>query len=169
MNSKIVESLEASSAKRKNKAKVFKRIAARIALILLLSLSLLVFSALAYDFTGTVVKVSEPNGMTVNVTQPGTYGLQATVEVLLDKPLADLVASREKSCNSRSKGHDILGRTVCEAYLNEINIRNVYTAGKIQLITAMHHAMDDNVRSYYPYFWLPWSMEIMITDQLSVQ
>lgn len=102
------------------------RIATRIALILLLSLPLLVFSALAYDFVGTVEKVSEPNGMTVNVTQSGTYGLQAKVEVLLDKPLADLIYFKGKELQFEILGRDILGRPVCEAYLNEINIREVY-------------------------------------------
>ncbi len=114
MNSKIVES----------------RIGARITLFLLVSLSLLVFPALAYDFTGTVVKVSEPNSMTVNVTQPGTYGLQATLEVLLDKPVAGLGRFKGKELQFETKGRDILGRMVCEAYLNDINIRNVYSGGE---------------------------------------
>jgi hypothetical protein len=102
------------------------RIAARMALILLFSLPLLGLPALAYDFTGTVEKVSGPNSMTVNVTQPGTYGLQTKVEVLLDKPLADLVYFKGKELQFEILGQDILGRPVCEAYLNEINIRVVY-------------------------------------------
>lgn len=102
------------------------RIAARIALILLLSSPLLAFSALAYDFAGTVENVSEPNAMTVNVTQPGTYGLLAKVEVLLDKPLADLTCFKGKELQLNILGHDILGRPVCEAYLDGVNIRYVY-------------------------------------------
>jgi len=101
-------------------------IGARIALILLLSLPLLIFPALAYDFTGTVEKVSEPNGMTVNVTQPGTYGLQAKVEVLLDKPLTNLIYFKGKELQFEIQGRDILGRPVCEAYLDGISIRQVY-------------------------------------------
>lgn len=97
-----------------------------IALILLFSFPLLVFSTLAYDFAGTVEKVSEPNGMTVNVTKPGTYGLQAKVEVLLDKPLADLICFKGKELQFDILGHDILGRPVCDAYLDEVNIRYVY-------------------------------------------
>jgi hypothetical protein len=115
---KILSTMNSKTAK--------SRIAARIALILLLSLLLLVFSALAYDFVGTVEKVSEPNGMTVNVTQPGTYGLQAKVEVLLDKPLADLTCFKGKELQFEILGHDILDRPVCEAYLDGIDIRYVY-------------------------------------------
>jgi hypothetical protein len=99
---------------------------AHIALILLLSLPSLIFPAMAYDFTGTVEKVSEPNSMTVNVTQPGTYGLQAKVEVLLDKPLADLIYFKGKELQFDILGRDILGRPVCEAYLNGISIRQAY-------------------------------------------
>jgi len=102
------------------------QISARIALLLLFSLPLLVLPATAYDFTGTVVKVTELNSMTVNITQPGTYGLQAKVEVLLDKPLANLGSFKGKELQFEMLGRDILGRPICEAYLNGINIRNVY-------------------------------------------
>ncbi len=102
------------------------QIGARIALILIFSLSLLVLPATAYDFTGTVVKVTEPNSMTVNITQAGTYGLQAMVEVLLDKPLSNLASFKGKELQFEMLGRDILGRPICEAYLNGINIRNVY-------------------------------------------
>ena len=61
-------------------------------------------------------------GMMVDVTQPGTYGLQAKVEVLLDKPLADLISFTGKELQFDILGHDILGKPVCEAYLNGINI-----------------------------------------------
>jgi hypothetical protein len=142
------------------------RIAARIALILLLSLPLLVLPALAYDFTGTVVKVTEPNGMTVNITQPGTYGLQAKVEVLLDKPLANLAYFKGKELQFEILGRDILGRPVCEAYLNGINIRNVYDGWQPPIDYGYRPGYDGwewtgryyvpcyygQCQSYYPYF-----------------
>ncbi|MCK9440540.1 MAG: hypothetical protein M0Q13_03860 [Methanothrix sp.] len=101
------------------------RIAAHMALFLLISLPLLLFPVHAYDFAGTVEKVSETNSMTVNVTQAGTYGLQAKVEVLLDKPLAGLTYFKGKELQFEIQGRDILGRPVCEAYLNGINIQEV--------------------------------------------
>jgi hypothetical protein len=111
MNFEITKLLKSSLGQReKTKPKSSRRVAACIALILLLSSPLLAFSALAYDFVGTVVRVSEPNGMTVDVTQPGTYGLQAKVEVLLDKPLADLISFTGKELQFDIMGHDILGR-----------------------------------------------------------
>jgi hypothetical protein len=102
------------------------QIGVRMGLILLFSFSLLALPAAAYDFAGTVVKVTEPNIMKVNITQPGTYGVQAEVEILLDKPLSNLGSFKGKELQFEILGHDILGRPVCEAYLNGINIRNVY-------------------------------------------
>jgi hypothetical protein len=99
-------------------------------LILLISLILLALPANAYDFAGTVMKVTEPNMMMVNITQPGAYGVQAKVEVLLDKPLSNLVTFKGKELQFEIQGHDILGRPVCEAYLNDVNIRNVYDGWK---------------------------------------
>jgi len=93
---------------------------------LLLSLILLSSSALAYDFSGRVERVSEPNIMFVNVTQPGTYGLQAMVEVLLDAPLDGLAYFRGKDLQFEVQGHDILGRPICKAYLEETDIRDAY-------------------------------------------
>ena len=94
--------------------------------VLLLSLILLSSSALAYDFAGRVERVSEPNIMWVNVTQPGTYGLQAMVEVLLDAPLEGLAYFRGKDLQFEVQGHDILGRPICKAYLEETDIRDAY-------------------------------------------
>ena len=93
---------------------------------LLLSLILLSSSALAYDFSGRVERVSEPNIMWVNVTQSGTYGLQAMVEVLLDAPLDALAYFRGKDLQFEVQGHDILGRPICKAYLEETDIRDAY-------------------------------------------
>ena len=93
---------------------------------LLLSLILLSSSALAYDFAGRVEKVSEPNIMWVNVTQPGTYGLQAMVEVLLDAPLDALAYFRGKDLQFEVQGNDILGRPICKAYLEDTDIRDAY-------------------------------------------
>jgi hypothetical protein len=142
------------------------RIAARMAFILLFSLPLLGLPALAYDFTGTVEKVSEPNSMTVIVTQPGTYGLQAKVEVLLDRPLAGLIYFKGKELQFEILGQDILGRPVCEAYLNEINIRVVYNDWHNPVYYSYRHSYPGwewtggyyvpcdygRCRSYYPFF-----------------
>lgn len=122
------------------------QIGASIALILLLSLPLLVLPATAYDFTGTVVRVTEPNSMTVNITQAGTYGLQAKVEVLLDKPLANLASFKGKDLQFEMLGRDILGRPICEAYLNEINIRNVYDGWQPPIVYGYRPG-------YYYYGW----------------
>lgn len=119
---------------------------ARIALILLFSLALLVLPAAAYDFTGTVVKVTEPNSMTVNITQPGTYGLQAKVDVLLDKPLANLASFKGKELQFEMLGRDILGRPICDAYLNGINIRNVYDGWQLPIVYGYRPG-------YYYYGW----------------
>lgn len=102
------------------------QISACIGFILLISLILLALPANAYDFAGKVMKVTEPNIMTVDITEPGTYGVQAKVEVLLDKPLSNLASFKGKELQFEMQGHDILGRPVCEAYLNDVNIRNVY-------------------------------------------
>lgn len=171
MNFEIAKSLKSSPGQReKTNPKSSRRIAACIAFILLLSLPLLAFSALAYDFMGTVVKVSEPNGMTVDVTQPGTYGLQAKVEVLLDKPMADLISFTGKELQFDIMGHDILGRPVCEAYLDGINIRYVYYCRQNPVDCSYCRnclasewtgrylytpCYRQQCRSYYPYFWLP--------------
>jgi len=151
-------------------SKSSRRIAAHIALILLLSLPLLVFSAHAYDFVGTVEKVSEPNGMTVNVTKPGTYGLQAKVEVLLENPLADLISFKGKELQFEILGHDILGRPVCDAYLNEVNIRYAYyyywqnpvdysyrgnCLARKWTGRYLYAPCDGQCRSFYQSFYLP--------------
>jgi hypothetical protein len=86
---------------------------------------MLAVSAYAYDFAGTVERVSGANSLTVSVTQPETSGLQARVEVLLDKPLAHLDHFRGKELQFDILGHDILGRPVCEAYLDGTDIRDV--------------------------------------------
>jgi hypothetical protein len=122
------------------------QIGARKALLLLFSLSLLVLSSAAYDFMGTVLKVTEPNSLTVNITQPGTYGLQAKVEVLLDKPLANLASFKGKELQFEMLGHDILGRPICEAYLNGINIRNVYDGWQPPIVYGYRPG-------YYYYGW----------------
>lgn len=142
-----------------------QRIAARIALILLFTMPLLVLSATAYDFMGTVMKVAEPNAVTVNVTQSGTYGLQATVEVLFDGPLTNLASFKGKELQFEILGHDILGRPVCEAYLNDINIRDIYNGWQNPVYYGYHTGYVGwewagryympcfgQCRSYYPYF-----------------
>jgi len=121
------------------------RIASCIAVAFLFTLSLLVSSGLAYDFMGTVETISEPNGMTVNVTQPGTLGLQAEVEVLLDKPLDGISSFRGEELQFDILGHDILGRPVCDAYMDGTNIREV--------AYCRLHPIECNFKKYSPYDW----------------
>jgi hypothetical protein len=123
------------------------QISAYMGLILLISLFLLALPAAAYDFTGTVLKVTEPNIMTVDIIEPGTYGVKAKVEVLLDKPLSNLASFKGKKLQFEMQGHDILGRPVCEAYLNDVNIRNVYDGWKIPVVYW------DSPGYYYYYGW----------------
>jgi hypothetical protein len=122
------------------------QIGARIALILLFTFPLLAIPAAAYDFAGTIVKVTEPNSLTVNITQPGTYGLQAKVEVLLEKPLANIASFKGKELQFEMLGRDILGRPICEAYLNGINIRNVYDGWQPPIVNSYRPG-------YYYYGW----------------
>lgn len=122
------------------------QIGVRMALILLFSLPLLALPATAYDFTGTVEKVTEPNSMTVNITQPGTYGVQAKVEVLFDKPLANLASFKGKELQFEILGRDILGRLICDAYLDGIDIRNVYNGWQPPIVYAYRPG-------YYYYGW----------------
>jgi hypothetical protein len=122
-----------------------QRIASCIAVVLFFAMSLLASSCLAYDFAGNVEKISEPNGMTVNVTQSGTLGLQAEVEVLLDKPLDGISYFKGKNLQFEILGHDILGRPVCEAYLDGTNIREV--------AYCRLHQIDCNFKKHVPYDW----------------
>ncbi|MDD1760825.1 MAG: hypothetical protein LUQ59_01200 [Methanothrix sp.] len=124
---------------------VSRRIASCIAVAFFLTVSLLVSSGLAYDFVGTVEKISEPNGMTVNVTQSGTLGLHAEVEVLLDKPLDGLSYFRGKELQFDILGHDILGRPVCDAYLDGTDIREV--------AYCRLNPIECNFKKYAPYDW----------------
>jgi hypothetical protein len=130
-----------------------KRIAECIAIALFLSLPLLAVSAFAYDFAGTAKLVSGTNSMTVNVTQPGTYGLQAQVEVLLDKPLANLAYFQGKDLQFEILGHDILGRPVCEVYLDGTNIRDVSYC-RLYPVDCSYY---QNSPAYYG--WYGWSGE----------
>ena len=120
--------MKIESARQRKRAGAGKTAAASALFLaaLLLSLILLPFLALAYDFSGRVEKVSEPNSMWVNVTQNGTYSLQSVVEVLLNKPLEGLAYFKGKDLQFEIQGHDLLGRPVCEAYLGGTNIREAY-------------------------------------------
>lgn len=124
-----------------------------IALALFIFLPSLVISAFAYDFVGTVEKISEPNGMIINVTQPGTYGLQAKVEVLLDKPLSTLSSFKGKELQFEILGHDILGRPVCDAYLAGTNIRDVSYCQ----LNPVECSYARNARDYYGYYDYTWT------------
>lgn len=129
-----------------------RRIASCIVAVFFFTMSLLAYSCLAYDFVGTVVKISEPNGMTVNVTQSGTLGLQAEVEVLLDKPLDGISNFRGKNLQFEILGHDILGRPVCEAYLDGTNIR--------EIAYCTLHPIECNFKKYassVPYAPFDWT------------
>ncbi len=127
MNSKIEKDLKCSPGKGNAlRPKSGKRTILRMAFLILLFVPMLAASAFGYDFEGTVESVSEPNGLVVNVTEPGTLGLVARVEVLLDSPLQYLSYFEERELQFNILGHDILGRPVCDAYLDGINIRDAY-------------------------------------------
>lgn len=122
--------------------------AASCALILLL---LLPSSAFAYDFAGTVKSVSDPNSLRVNVTEPGTIGLQADLDVLLDRPLYGLSRFIGKKLDFSILGHDILNRPVCEASLNGTSIRTIsYCAENPVECSYYEHSP-----AYYGWYLLP--------------
>jgi len=123
-----------------------------IAVTFFIILPSLAISAFAYDFVGTVEKISEPNGMIVNVTQPGTYGLQAKVEVLLDKPLSTLSSFMGKELQFDILGHDILGRPVCDAYLAGTNIRDVSYC-QLNPVDCNYARHSRDYYRYYDYAW----------------
>jgi len=123
-----------------------------IAVAFFIILPSLAISAFAYDFVGTVEKISEPNGMIVNVTQPGTYGLQAKVEVLLDKPLSTLSSFMGKELQFDILGHDILGRPVCDAYLAGTNIRDVSYC-QLNPVDCSYARHSRDYYRYYDYAW----------------
>ncbi len=97
-----------------------------IAFLMLVFLSVPAFSATAHDFAGTVLKVSEPNGLKVRITESGLQGLGNSTEVILAQTLPDLSYFRGKELQFDIVGHDILGRPVCDAYLDGKSIQDVY-------------------------------------------
>jgi len=130
-----------------------------VTLLMLFLLCLPAFSEVAHDFSGTVLRVSDQNGLYVNVTQPGTTGLRGNVEVLLKQPLPDLNYFIGSELQFDILGHDILGRPVCDAYLAGSSIQDVYYCKKYPDLCALY---GSNFRSdligrdypfYYPYYY----------------
>jgi hypothetical protein len=118
-------------------------------------------AAQTYDFTGFVLKVSEPNALYVNVTQSNTVALGKT-EVLLDQPLPDLSYFKDKVLQFDILGHDILGRPVCDVYLNGRTIQDVYYCIKYPSLCAYYGPYFNNqligteAYSRQYYFWPPY-------------
>jgi hypothetical protein len=106
------------------------RIVPCMALVMLLFFPTPAFSTLTYDFVGTVLKVSEPNSLFVNVTESRIEGLKGDTEVLLKQPLPDLSSFKGKELQFDILGYDILGRPVCTVYLDGIRIHDVYYCNK---------------------------------------
>ena len=100
-------------------------VAPLIASLMLLFLSPSAFGSITHDFAGTVESVSEPNGFTVSVTY-SIVGVWGTVEVLLDRPLADPAYFSGMELQFDIMGHDLLGRLVCQAYLDGTSVYEVY-------------------------------------------
>ncbi|HUI40176.1 MAG TPA: hypothetical protein VLY86_04555 [Methanothrix sp.] len=111
-----------------------------------------------YDFTGFVLKVSEPNLLYVNVTQSNTIALGKT-EVLLNQPLPDLSYFNNKVLQFDILGHDILGRPVCDVYLNGRTIQDVYYCIKYPALCAYYGPYFNNqligteAYTWPSYFW----------------
>jgi len=97
-----------------------------IALLMLFVLCLPAFADPTYDFSGITLSISDPNGLYVDVTQPGTTGLKGNVEVLLEKPMPDLYYFAGIELQFDILGHDILGRPVCDAYFAGSPIQDLY-------------------------------------------
>ena len=106
------------------------RIVPCMALVMLFFFPTPAFSTLTYDFVGTVLKVSEPNSLFVNVTESRIEGLKGDTEVLLKQPLPDLSSFKGKELQFDILGYDILGRPVCTVYLDGIRIHDVYYCNK---------------------------------------
>jgi len=97
-----------------------------LALIILFLVPSPAFSTITYDFVGTVQKVSEPNGLYVNITQSNVAGLGGLTEILLEQPMYELSYYRGQELQFDMLGHDILGRPVCRAYIDGVGIQEAY-------------------------------------------
>lgn len=116
----------------------------------------------SYDFSGIALKVSEPNSMTVSVTSSSTneIALGSKVEVLFEPGLADLSYFRNKALQFEILGHDILGRPVCDVYLNGRKIQDVYWCRQYPALCAYYGSYFNNeligTEAYsgrYYYYW----------------
>lgn len=106
------------------------QIAWLVASLVLILLPIPALCAPAHDFAGTVLKVSEPNGLSVRITESGLKDLGNSIDVILAQPLPDLSYLRDKELQFYLVGHDILGRPVCDAYLDGKSIQDVYYCKK---------------------------------------
>lgn len=116
----------------------------------------------AYDFSGIAIKVSEPNSLYVSVTSSNTNTITvgSKIEVLFEQPLADLSYFRNQELQFDITGHDILGRPVCDVYLNGRTIQDVYYCIKYPALCAYYGPYFNNqligTEAYsgrYYYFW----------------
>lgn len=102
------------------------QIALWTAFLTLLLLSMPALSAPAHDFAGTVQRVSEPSELFVKITETQIQGLGNSTDVILKQPLPDLSYLRGKKLQFDVMGHDILGRPVCDAYIDGRSVQDAY-------------------------------------------
>ena len=102
------------------------KIVTTVVILALILLAVPALSEMTYDFKGTVERVSEPNGLFININNPNATGSEKSVDVLIDHPIDDLPYFVGKELDFIVLGHDILGRPVCDAYLNGVDIQWVY-------------------------------------------
>ncbi len=87
-----------------------------VVLLMLLVICPPALSDIPHDFAGTVLGISDQNGLYVEVTQPGTTGLIGGVHMLLKQPVPNLYYFLGSELKFDILGHDIIGRLVCDAY-----------------------------------------------------
>lgn len=109
-----------------------------VVLLMLLVICLPALSDIPHDFGGTVLGVSDQNGLYVEVTQPGTTGLGGSMHILLKQPVPNLFYFLGSELQFDILGHDILGRLVCDAYLAGGPIQDVYYCGEYPDVCAFY-------------------------------
>lgn len=109
-----------------------------VVLLMVLVICLPALSDIPHDFEGTVLGVSGQNGLYVEVTQPGTTGLEGDVHLLLKQPVPNLFYFLGSELQFDILGHDILGRLVCDAYFAGGPIQDVYYCGEYPDVCAFY-------------------------------
>jgi hypothetical protein len=94
-------------------------------LALLILLLFPAVSAVHGDVVGTVLNVTDSNGIFINITESKIVGLEGIVQIILAQPMSDLRSFQGKELRFDLLGRDILGRPVCDAYLGEVRIQDI--------------------------------------------